>query len=159
MVKLVPVESRRTLVGHFAWWVSWVAVTGFAAFLRPSSQGHGTHTELGLPPCPCVLFFGRPCPGCGLTTSFTNLVHGNVLAAFRAHPFGPILYLIFTVTAWVCFYGWLKRKHFDTGSKQFSRAVGAFIIVFLIFGVARFILSPHYADHDPFHQAFVAKLK
>ena len=28
-----------------------------------------------------------PCPGCGLTRAASHLVHGEVLAAFRMHPF------------------------------------------------------------------------
>jgi hypothetical protein len=29
-----------------------------------------THTQLGMPPCNFVVLTGKPCPSCGMTTSF-----------------------------------------------------------------------------------------
>ena len=94
-----PVTVLRSIAGQLVYFGCWVSVTVIGLILRPSADGHGTHQQLGLPPCPCVLIFNRPCPGCGLTTSFTALLHGRFRDAFRAHWFGPFLYLIFTATA------------------------------------------------------------
>lgn len=78
-----------------------------AAFLRPSAAGHGTHLQLGLPPCGWVAFFHHPCPTCGMTTAFTHAVHGDPLSAFRAQPFGLLLCVLAGVTFWVALYACL----------------------------------------------------
>lgn len=59
-----------------------------ALWLEPNPQGHGTHTQLGLPPCGFLVVTGLPCPGCGMTTSFSNMVRADVVAAALANPFG-----------------------------------------------------------------------
>ena len=56
---------------------------------RPLAQA--THTQLGLPPCNMVRLFGRPCPTCGMTTSFALLMHGDVIASLRANFAGTLL--------------------------------------------------------------------
>src|SRR5438270_12571671 len=91
-------EPRKRLSGQLMFFGVWLAITGFGAYLHPDPSGHGTHTQLGLPPCPSVLLFNRPCPGCGLTTSFTAFIHGDLASAFHAHPLGPLLYV--GITAW-----------------------------------------------------------
>jgi len=155
MVRFEPATSRKFLSGQLLWFLFWCAVTGIALYLTPKPEGHGTHTELGLPPCPSVMFFGRPCPGCGLTTSFTALVHGNIPFAFHAHPLGPFLYLVFTVTAFMAIYGWITRLHMNTSSQMFNRSLCALLIVFFAFGAVRFAVSSHYGDRDPYHQLVV----
>jgi hypothetical protein len=39
-------------------------------------------------------FTGWPCPGCGLTRSFVFMAHGQLLAAFRVHALGPLLFAV-----------------------------------------------------------------
>jgi hypothetical protein len=156
MIRFDPVDTRRHVAGQFIWFALWLGVTSFGIYLTPSPEGHGTHTQLGLPPCPCVMIFGRPCPGCGLTTSFTALLHGQFRAAFRAHPLGPFLYAIFTVSALLGVWGWKNRKRVDASSKPMRMLSGFAVTVFLVFGITRFVLSPHYGDHDPYHQLMVA---
>lgn len=148
MVRFEPVASRRVLKGHLTWFGLWLFVTVVGICLAPSPKGHGTHTQLGLPPCPSVMVFGRPCPGCGLTTSFTATIHGHFLQAFQAHAFGPVMYILFTITALCCFYGYVTMKRFNTDSKQFSWALGALIAVFLTYGGIRFIADSDYAKDD-----------
>ncbi len=63
-------------------------------FLTADPVGHGTHTQLGLPPCGFLVMTGLPCPGCGLTTCFTAMIHGDVAAAASANPFGIMLWLV-----------------------------------------------------------------
>jgi hypothetical protein len=63
-----------------------------AAWLEPDSRGHGTHTQLGLPPCGFLLLTGAPCPGCGLTTAFAHCIRGNWAAAASANPLGLALF-------------------------------------------------------------------
>jgi hypothetical protein len=53
----------------------------------------GTHTELGLPPCTFYQVTGYPCPSCGMTTSFSFLVRGDVLNSLQANAVGTLLAL------------------------------------------------------------------
>jgi len=74
-------------------------VTGVGIALQPNLAGLGTHRALGLPKCLFLQWTGLPCPSCGLTTSFTHLLHGHLNAAFAAHPLGPLLFAAFAVGA------------------------------------------------------------
>ena len=70
-------------------------LVGFAItlWLTPDGRGFGTHEQLGLDPCPAMVYLGIPCPSCGLTTSFAFMGHGHPVRAFQSHYFGPVLYL------------------------------------------------------------------
>lgn len=93
-----------------------------SAWLTPDPSGHGTHTQLGLPPCGFLWLTGLPCPACGLTTSFAWLAHGHLWASLRAHPLGLPLFVLAVLAIPVCLLGaaraWslatvLKRGHAD----------------------------------------------
>jgi hypothetical protein len=78
--------------------VGLVAVFGIAAWLHPyesdgTPRNMATHTQLGLPPCNMVQLINRPCPSCGMTTSFSLLIHGDVRASLSANWAGTILAL------------------------------------------------------------------
>jgi len=62
-----------------------------AGVLKPDATGHGTHQQLGLPPCTIYHLFGTPCPTCGMTTSWAHLVRGQVVGAVRANLAGTLL--------------------------------------------------------------------
>lgn len=62
-----------------------------AALLSPDSRGFGTHEQLGLLPCSAQLLWGLRCPACGMTTSWTRLLHGDVLGALAANVGGVLL--------------------------------------------------------------------
>ena len=78
------------------------AVAGFALLgplivagvLRPDDRGHGTHQQIGLPPCTLVVLFGVRCPTCGMTTSWANFVRGRPAEALRANLSGTVLCLL-----------------------------------------------------------------
>ena len=80
-----------------------------AAWLSPSEEGHGTHTQLGLPPCGWVVGMGMPCPSCGMTTSFAHAADGDFIGSFRAQPAGAFLAIIsamiFVISGWVLLTG------------------------------------------------------
>lgn len=126
------------------WFGAWLFVTVCGVALKPATAGHGTHQELGLPPCPCVLIFNRPCPGCGLTTSFTALLHGRFREAFKAHWMGPLLYLLFTVTALGAGYAFLKKKRFEIHQQPIQNFLVAFTVAFVAYGIIRFAVVNHY---------------
>jgi hypothetical protein len=91
------VMPRPLLRSRIAWAIFFsiaTAVVATAAMLTPSPLGHGTHTQLGLPPCGFLSFTGVPCPGCGLTTAFSHMVRLEVVGAARANAFGVPLFLV-----------------------------------------------------------------
>lgn len=140
VVKTYP-QSRKELRGHLLWFLLWFAVTAVAIWLNPNPHGHGTHQQLGLPPCPSVLMFGRPCPGCGLTTSFTATVHGDIVHAFQANPFGPIVYIAFTISAIYCLVGFIKVVRFSVPPTKSYIGATTFIILYILFGTYRFMTT------------------
>lgn len=52
-----------------------------------------THLQLGMPPCKFYELFRKPCPACGMTTSFSLLMHGDLMASLRANFVGTLLAL------------------------------------------------------------------
>ena len=79
-----------------------------AAVLNPyDSDGkprtHGTHQQLGIPPCSMMMITGIPCPSCGMTTSISLLMHGDAAAAWQTNWAGCIV----AVLGWVG-VGWFS---------------------------------------------------
>jgi hypothetical protein len=62
-----------------------------ARWLTPDSRGMGTHEQLGLPPCGFYLWWGIPCPSCGMTTAWAWLARFEFAAAFQLHFGGALL--------------------------------------------------------------------
>ncbi len=77
-----------------------LAVLALAAFLRPASEGFGTHEQLGMPPCTWTAVLHKPCPTCGMTTSFAHAANGSLLASFTTQPFGAFLALLTASIFW-----------------------------------------------------------
>jgi hypothetical protein len=75
-----------------------VSLLVLAVLLHPSNRGYGTHQQLGFPPCTSVVLFGRRCPACGMTTSWSHTVRGQLPSALRANVGGTLLALL-TVAA------------------------------------------------------------
>jgi hypothetical protein len=107
---LDPAGIERSVRSRRRWFAAVAAVaTGtlllVAAWLEPSTDGHGTHTQLGLPQCGWVVSMGMPCPSCGMTTSFAHAANGNLLGSVRAQPAGAVLALgtamVFVLAIWV----------------------------------------------------------
>lgn len=65
-----------------------------AAVLQPDPSGHGTHRQLGLPPCTFLVLFGYRCPSCGMSTAWAHVVRGQVVGAFRANAGGALSALV-----------------------------------------------------------------
>lgn len=134
----------RELRGQLVWFLGWLGVVGFGLFLRPSHEGHGTHRQLGFPPCPSVALFGRPCPGCGMTTSWSALLHGDLGLAFSAHPLGPPSFLLFTASAAYALVGVATGRRIASSSRWFTRGTGVALGVFILFGAVRFLTVAEY---------------
>ena len=138
---MVRFESGQPFSRYFwqiLWTLLWVAVTGFGFYLRADPVGHGTHQQLGLAPCASMYFLHRPCPGCGLTTSWTALLHLNLGLAFRAHWLGPALYALFTASAFVTGWASAKKLRVATNTAAFNWAVIILFVLLLVYGGLRF---------------------
>ncbi len=90
---------------------SWRALGGFvslgalgvltiASALRPSADGHGTHTQLGMPECAWTVTVDLPCPTCGMTTSFAHAAGGDLLASMQTQPMGLVLVIGTAAAFW-----------------------------------------------------------
>jgi len=76
---------RRTEpAGLFALLSLWLVYTRFFPALQ---SAHAT-----LPGCPFYALTGHPCPFCGGTRSFAAMWRGDLKAAFRYLPLGPLLF-------------------------------------------------------------------
>lgn len=78
-----------------------LAVLTVAAWVRPAAEGHGTHTQIGMTECQWAVNLGRPCPTCGMTTSYAWMVRGRPLEAIAAQPFGAALAVLTAMVFWV----------------------------------------------------------
>jgi hypothetical protein len=74
------------------------AILVAAAWMTPDPRGHGSHEQLGLPPCGLVATWGLPCPTCGMCTSFSLAIRGRLFAALQTQPAGLAL---FTATVFI----------------------------------------------------------
>lgn len=110
--------ARARLLSRATWIVlglGALSVVVIAAILHPSAEGHGTHTQLGLPPCGFIVVTGYPCPGCGLTTAFAAMAHFDPLLAAFANPFGVLLFLVTLVFVPISFRAaWRGEPVLDT---------------------------------------------
>jgi hypothetical protein len=82
-------KTTRFLLVGFA--LILVAILIVASRLEPDPKGFGTHTQLGLWPCAFRFTTGRPCPTCGMTTSFAWFVRANLVQSWRANPAGSLI--------------------------------------------------------------------
>jgi hypothetical protein len=94
-----------------------------------------THTQLGLPPCNFVSLTGKPCPACGMTTSFALLVRGDVVSSARANWVGSVICVLWAVTlVWAVVSGVRGKPMFvppGRGELVFTAAVGAVLVLML----------------------------
>lgn len=156
MISFDAGARRSTRIYQAIWALVFVGLVAVAFALRPDPNGHGTHTQLGLPPCPSVLMFRRPCPGCGMTTSYSHMARGQFVQAFRAHPFGPFSFVAWGLSAIAAGYAAWTGKRFNTDSRGFQWALAVFAIAFFGYGVIRFQQG---FTVDPLGQTTVQALK
>lgn len=97
-----PRTVRRVLAALVA--LPALSVLALAAYMTPSAEGYGTHTQLGLPPCGFEIATGLPCATCGMTTAFAHAADGNFVASFLTQPAGFVLAVLTAVAAIVATY-------------------------------------------------------
>lgn len=81
-----------------------------ASLLTPSPDGTGSHTKLGLAPCPFMATTGIPCPSCGMTTSWTWFARGNLRASFYVQPMGTVLAILCVCCFWTALYAGITGR-------------------------------------------------
>ena len=110
-----------------------IGVTIIALLLTPDPKGYGTHQQLGLPACTFYYLTGWVCPSCGLTTSFSHMVHLQWKQAFSAHVFGPFLYLSFAVLAFFSMLEACGKKTFLRSTTYVKKSFWIYLIVGIFF--------------------------
>ncbi len=73
-----------------------LTLLAIAIYLQPDSRGYGTHEQLFLLPCGFYKVTSLPCPTCGMTTAYANMVRFRIGAALRAQSFGTLLCVLST---------------------------------------------------------------
>ena len=108
-----PAEPRSYGGRHAEHWVilgvallSLVGLVLLGMVLEPDPRGFGTHEKLGMRPCMPLELWNVPCPGCGVTTSVTHAVRGDLLGSLRVQPFGIVVVLVVLVLS-----GWALSIH------------------------------------------------
>jgi len=132
------------------WWVrgtllfivgGLIAVFTIAVLLNPynadgTAKTMGTHTgpPLYLADCTFKVVTGVPCPACGMTTSFSLLMHGDLSNSLRANWVGTGLAIVcLAVIPWGLISAWLKRPLFIASlEKALAFAVVGFLIVMML---------------------------
>jgi hypothetical protein len=145
--KIVPVARRVQEQARMARVVRGLLIlmaTGFAVVLglafalnpydaegQPRSMA--THTQLGLPPCNMVTLIGKPCPACGMTTSFALLMKGDLVNSARANWVGMLL-------AAFCLFGvpWaiasaIRGRYYFIGSMETTSTIVVIVLLVLMF--------------------------
>src|SRR5437879_3369870 len=97
--------ARWTQVGLLATGAAWLAYTKLYFFLHP----------LGLTVAPSLFMYltGRPDPFCGLTRTFAWMWRGDLAAAIRVYPLGPIAFVATCVAMGVLAYSAIAGRSFQ----------------------------------------------
>jgi uncharacterized RDD family membrane protein YckC len=106
-------SSWASIDGAGRWLAAGLACSGVFVFvlgaaLRPYADdgaplSHGTHRQLGLPPCHLQSLFGVPCPSCGMTTSISLCMRGDFAAAVKVNWAGVVVAVLGVLAI-----GWLS---------------------------------------------------
>ncbi len=139
MTDRVPDKLARTVRALLvAMALAFTVVLTLAFTLNPyDADGNprtmATHTQLGLPPCNFVTLTGKPCPACGMTTSFALLMKGDVLNSAKANWVGTAL----AATCLAC-VPWavgsaVRGRYFVIGSFEKASTVGVILLLVCLF--------------------------
>jgi hypothetical protein len=109
-------RTRRGQFERFERWlmvgaaVGLLALMGVTRLLTPNESGMGTHRALGLPPCGALVMWGVPCPSCGMTTSWSWFVRGDLSRSWSSNPGGFTLAIFVVLMAsWLGISGLFNR--------------------------------------------------
>jgi len=119
-----------------------LVMVGVGLYLTPEPAGHGTHQQLGLPPCTIYYLTGRPCPSCGLTTSVSAILHGQFGLAWRANPMGFVIVagaLAVAINSLLALF-WGRSVRIE--NTRFTLLLLGLLAIWLLHGAVRFALHP-----------------
>ena len=119
-----------------------LVMVGVGLYLTPEPAGHGTHQQLGLPPCTIYYLTGRPCPSCGLTTSVSAILHGQFGLAWRANPMGFVIVagaLAVAINSLIALF-WGRSVRIE--NTRFTVLLLGLLAIWLLHGAVRFALHP-----------------
>ncbi|MFO0849767.1 MAG: DUF2752 domain-containing protein [Gemmataceae bacterium] len=114
------------------------AVFAVALWLNPyradgTRREMATHTQLGLPPCTMVQALGKPCPSCGMTTSFALLAHGDLAGSLKANWVGTLLAAYwFALIPWAAVGAWRGRYPWIRSGEMLLTVSVAVLLVLLL---------------------------
>ena len=114
-----------------------------SAWLVPTTSG-GVATSDGTPLgalCWLHAAFGIDCPMCGMTRSFVALAHGDLGAAFRFHPAGPLLFVAMVVLVAAVAVSAVRRTRPLVERKRFLFAFQAVVFTCIAMGVLKLVRS------------------
>jgi hypothetical protein len=83
--------------------------------------------------------FHIDCPFCGMTRSFVWLAHGDVVAAWRFHPAGPLLFVAMLVFLGAVMIAGLRSSPPLVERRQFMRGFEAVAVTCLVIGVFKMV--------------------
>ena len=144
-------ETRWVEIAPVSGWARWshallllgvLVMVGVGLYLTPDPAGHGTHQQLGLPPCTIYYLTGRPCPSCGLTTSVSAILHGQFGLAWRANPMGFVIVagaLAVAINSLLALF-WGRSVRIE--NTRFTLLLLALLALWLLHGAVRFALHP-----------------
>jgi hypothetical protein len=112
-----------------------IVVLATAGRLTPDPRGYGTHEQLGRPPCAILKLTGRPCPTCGMTTSFAWFVRGDLARSWRANPAG-----LFAAIVCVPLIPWLLTSA-SVGRPLVVRSSGEALMALVVVAAAVTVLT------------------
>jgi hypothetical protein len=144
-------ETRWVELAPVSGWARWshallllgvLVMVGVGLYLTPDPAGHGTHQQLGLPPCTIYYLTGRPCPSCGLTTSVSAILHGQFGLAWRANPMGFLIVAAATAIALNSLFALLWGRSVRIENTRFTLLLLALLALWLLHGAVRFALHP-----------------
>lgn len=116
-------------------------IFGIATWIQPYDEAGrprtmATHTQLGVPECNFLAWTGKPCPSCGMSTSFALLVRGDVGASLRANWVGTLIALLWALLLpWALLSGLRGRIFFiprGRGDLIATSIVGVFLVLMMV---------------------------
>jgi hypothetical protein len=119
-------------VGLVAMFVTAVRINPYDDAGRPLTMG--AHTRIGMPPCEFYVMFDKPCPSCGLTTSFSLLMHGDVWGSLKANSVGTLMAIFcMALIPWSLYMSFRGRYLWVRSIERSSLwAAGIFFVLLLI---------------------------
>lgn len=137
--EIVPVSGRARWI-HALLLLGVLVMFGIGLYLTPNPSGHGTHQQLGLPPCTIYYLTGRPCPSCGLTTSVSAILHGQFALAWRANPMGFLIVGGTLLVACNSLVALLWGRSVRLEETRLTLLLLGLLTLWLLHGVVRFVM-------------------